>query len=134
MSNQKTFKDFCREVAENYRGKTLQEWADNAEENYKTTPISVLKYIAVMEQHIDTQQQAAELYAQHLVEEAMKEVRTLPLANQIEIVKDIANGMIGIGGVPSNKEFYAEFDMRVREVLAIPHWMPPTELPKIETE
>jgi hypothetical protein len=41
------------------------------------------------------------------------------MKNQIEIVKDIANGMIGIGGIPSNEEFYAEFDMRVRAALRI---------------
>ena len=41
------------------------------------------------------------------------------MENQIEIVKDIADGMIGIGGIPSNAEFYAEFDMRVRSALRI---------------
>lgn len=41
------------------------------------------------------------------------------MENQIEIVKDIAEGMIGIGGIPSNEEFYAEFDMRVRAALRI---------------
>jgi hypothetical protein len=41
------------------------------------------------------------------------------MKNQIDIVKDIADGMIGIGGIPSNEEFYAEFDMRVREALRI---------------
>lgn len=41
------------------------------------------------------------------------------MKNQIEIVKDIADGMIGIGGIPSNEEFYAEFDMRVRAALRI---------------
>ena len=41
------------------------------------------------------------------------------MENQIEIVKDIADGMIGIGGIPNNHEFYAEFDMRVRAALRI---------------
>ena len=41
------------------------------------------------------------------------------MKNQIEIVKKIADGMIGIGGIPSNEEFYAEFDMRVRDALRI---------------
>ena len=41
------------------------------------------------------------------------------MENQIEIVKNIADEMIGIGGIPSNEEFYAEFDMRVREALRI---------------
>jgi hypothetical protein len=41
------------------------------------------------------------------------------MKNQIDIVKDIADGMIGIGGIPNNEEFYAEFDMRVREALRI---------------
>ena len=41
------------------------------------------------------------------------------MKNQIEIVKDIADSMDGIGGIPTNKEFYAEFDMRVKEALNI---------------
>ena len=39
------------------------------------------------------------------------------MKNQIKIVKDIAEGMIGIGGIPSNGEFYAEFDMRLMDAL-----------------
>ena len=42
------------------------------------------------------------------------------MKNQIEIVKEVAEGMIGIGGVPSNKEFYDEFNMRIRAALNIP--------------
>jgi len=41
------------------------------------------------------------------------------MRNQIEIVKDIADGMYGIGGIPNNEEFYAEFDMRVKAALGI---------------
>ncbi len=41
------------------------------------------------------------------------------MENQIEIVRDIAEGMIGIGGVPNNKEFYAEFNSRVTAKLGI---------------
>lgn len=41
------------------------------------------------------------------------------MKNQIELVKEIADGMEGIGGIPNNEEFYAEFDMRVREALGI---------------
>ena len=41
------------------------------------------------------------------------------MENQIEIVKDIAEGMIGIGGVPTNQEFYAEFNSRVASKLGI---------------
>lgn len=39
--------------------------------------------------------------------------------NQIEIVKDIAEGMIGIGGIPNNQEFYAEFNSRLQASLGI---------------
>ena len=39
--------------------------------------------------------------------------------NQIEIVKDIADGMIGIGGIPSNEEFYHEFNFRFQSRLNI---------------
>ena len=41
------------------------------------------------------------------------------MKNQIETVKDIADGMYGIGGIPNNEEFYAEFDMRVKAALGI---------------
>lgn len=34
------------------RGKSLERWRQNAEENYLTTPISVLKYITVLEEYI----------------------------------------------------------------------------------
>lgn len=33
-----------------YRGKTIKHWKNNAEEDYFTTPISVLKYITVLEE------------------------------------------------------------------------------------
>ena len=41
------------------------------------------------------------------------------MENQIEKINDVLIGMIGIGGIPSNEEFYAEFDMRVRKALKI---------------
>jgi hypothetical protein len=34
--------------------KDLAYWRTNAEENYMTTPISVLKYITELEKHIET--------------------------------------------------------------------------------
>tara|TARA_R110000868_G_scaffold174697_2_gene411544 strand:+ start:1641 stop:1847 length:207 start_codon:yes stop_codon:yes gene_type:complete len=34
--------------------KDLAYWRTNAEENYMTTPISVLKYITELENHIET--------------------------------------------------------------------------------
>ena len=36
------------------RFKDLAYWKNNAEENYTTTPISVLKYIYKLEEHIET--------------------------------------------------------------------------------
>lgn len=45
--------------------------------------------------------------------------RIKTMKNQIEIVKEIADGMIGIGGIPSNEEFYAELNMRIRAALKI---------------
>ena len=33
-----------------YHGKTIEHWKNNAEEDYLTTPISVLKYITVLEE------------------------------------------------------------------------------------
>ena len=35
---------------EKYHGKTVEYWKQNAEEDYSTTPISVLKYITVLEE------------------------------------------------------------------------------------
>ena len=39
--------------------------------------------------------------------------------NQIDEVKNIADGMIGIGGIANNEEFYAEFNFRVQSKLGI---------------
>jgi hypothetical protein len=41
------------------------------------------------------------------------------MSNQSELIHDVLKGMEGIGGVPSNQEFYSEFDFRVRTVLGI---------------
>jgi len=41
------------------------------------------------------------------------------MENQIEIVKEILEGMIGIGGIPTNEEFYEEFNSRVTAKLGI---------------
>jgi hypothetical protein len=35
-----------------YHGHTLDYWKNNAEEDYIKTPISVLKYITCLEEHI----------------------------------------------------------------------------------
>lgn len=58
------------------------------------------------------------------------------MKNQIEIVKDVADGMIGIGGVPSNEEFYVEFDMRIKAALNIPvvRLSLPLECPKCKID
>ena len=34
-------------------GKTMEYWRANAEENYMTTPISVLRYITILEEQAD---------------------------------------------------------------------------------
>lgn len=36
--------------SDKYQGHTLEYWKQNAEENYITTPISVLKYITILEE------------------------------------------------------------------------------------
>lgn len=38
---------------EKYHGNTVEYWKRNAEENYLTTPISVLKYITVLEEQAE---------------------------------------------------------------------------------
>lgn len=38
---------------EKYHGNTVEYWKQNAEENYLTTPISVLKYITVLEEQVE---------------------------------------------------------------------------------
>lgn len=39
--------------------------------------------------------------------------------NQLDKVKDVLEGMVGIGGIPNNEEFYEEFNLRVKGVLGI---------------
>ena len=38
---------------EKYHGNTVEYWKQNAEENYLTTPLSVLKYITVLEEQTE---------------------------------------------------------------------------------
>ena len=38
---------------EKYHGNTVEYWKQNAEENYLTTPISVLKYITILEEQAE---------------------------------------------------------------------------------
>jgi hypothetical protein len=38
---------------EKYHGNTVEYWKQNAEEDYLTTPISVLKYITVLEEQAE---------------------------------------------------------------------------------
>jgi hypothetical protein len=42
-----------QETLEKYHGNTVEYWKQNAEENYLTTPISVLKYITVLEEQAE---------------------------------------------------------------------------------
>ena len=50
---------------EKYHGNTVEYWKQNAEENYLTTPISVLKYITVLEEQ-------AEQLRQHFVSGSLR--------------------------------------------------------------
>ena len=45
--------------------------------------------------------------------------KLLYMKNHIEIVIDIVEGMMEIGGVPTDEEFYREFDFRLRSILQI---------------
>ena len=45
--------------------------------------------------------------------------KILYMKNHIEIVIDIIEEMMGNGGVPTDEEFYQEFDMRLRFALEI---------------
>jgi hypothetical protein len=38
---------------EKYHGNTVEYWKQNAEENYLITPISVLKYITILEEQAE---------------------------------------------------------------------------------
>ncbi len=42
-----------QETMEKYHGNTVEYWKQNAEENYLKTPISVLKYITVLEEQAE---------------------------------------------------------------------------------
>lgn len=41
------------------------------------------------------------------------------MKNPLEITQDVLNGMIGIGGVPTNQEFYDEFNDRLKAALSL---------------
>lgn len=46
---------------EKYHGNTVEYWKENAEENYLTTPISVLKYITVLEEQVEQLRKHADI-------------------------------------------------------------------------
>lgn len=56
---------------EKYHGNTVEYWKQNAEENYLTTPISVLKYIIVLEEQ-------AEQLRKHAVSSSVCHCNELP--------------------------------------------------------
>ena len=41
------------------------------------------------------------------------------MKNPLEITQYVLNGMIGIGGIPTNQEFYDEFNDRLKEALSV---------------
>ncbi|NRA77313.1 MAG: hypothetical protein HRU18_03810 [Pseudoalteromonas sp.] len=41
------------------------------------------------------------------------------MKNPLEITQDVLNGMIGIGGIPTNQEFYDEFNDRLKAALSL---------------
>jgi hypothetical protein len=43
------------------------------------------------------------------------------MKNPLEITQDVLNGMIEIGGIPSNQSFYDEFNDRLKAALNLPH-------------
>lgn len=53
-----------------YHGKTIEYWKNNAEEDYNTTPISVLKYITVLEEQ--AKQMEKELFTEGDVKMAIE--------------------------------------------------------------
>lgn len=56
-----------------------------------------------------------------LVNEAISRINErLPVDRFTKLLLDINSDMAGIGGIPSNESYYAEFDMRLREALGLP--------------
>ncbi len=55
----KLFKNNNLKKMEKYHGNTIEYWKNNAEEDYITTPISVLKYITVLEEQANELRLAA---------------------------------------------------------------------------
>ena len=41
------------------------------------------------------------------------------MKNPLKITQDVLNGMIGIGGIPTNQEFYDEFNDRLKSALSL---------------
>ena len=41
------------------------------------------------------------------------------MKNPLEITQYVLNGMIGIGGIPTNQEFYDEFNDRLKSALSL---------------
>jgi vesicle coat complex subunit len=73
---------------EKYHGNTVEYWKQNAEENYLTTPISVLKYITVLEKQ-------AEQLRKHAVKAGTPTIYLMDIDNEamVVIARNISEAM-----------------------------------------
>lgn len=73
-----------------YHGKTLEYWKQNAEEDYIKVPISVLKYITVLESFIPQPTPTPEVSAEEYAESVYSKYRYFGLALSDEFVVSLA--------------------------------------------
>jgi uncharacterized paraquat-inducible protein A len=62
---------------EKFHGNTVEYWRKNAEENYMTTPISVLKYITVLEEQANDFKQRLCSHGKYVVDKDKQMICTV---------------------------------------------------------
>lgn len=102
------------ETDEPIRSKTIEEWRDSAEDNYLTTPISVLKYITVLEEQLSKQ------YEQSKWVECSDR---LPEVNEIVLVTNGNDDWVCAGQINDDGFWYNQWQDKHSDVPIRPtHW------------
>lgn len=96
------------------RSKTIEEWRDSAEDNYLTTPISVLKYITVLEEQLSQQSEQSKW-----VECSDR----LPEVNEIVLVTNGNDDWVCAGQINDDGFWYNQWQDKHSDVPIRPtHW------------
>ena len=95
MNASELFKKYCEfngMDADEIHGKPLDYWKENAEDDYVTTPISVLKYIIVLEEYAQAHKEPQSI--EQAVKKLAKKSTALDKETSDWLESDIRRGII----------------------------------------